>query len=127
MQRAGDEVVLTEVYRQQTLQKHLVATWRNHQFLWTNSTMLKRRGDLQGVTVRVGVGAKASAHIMYFKMTIRYTIHLQINYNVKIPVISSILYLIMRIFVLQQNENMVLLVFLSHKMRNFIVCTVHLI
>ena len=63
VQRAGDELVLTEVYRQyldQILQKHVVATWRNQNFLWTKLTLLERRKDLQNATIRVGLDTQAS-------------------------------------------------------------------
>ncbi|KAJ9585591.1 hypothetical protein L9F63_002621 [Diploptera punctata] len=51
LQHVNGGFVLTEVYKhsmEQVLQKHVVANWRNHNFVWTNLTMLQRRNDLQG-------------------------------------------------------------------------------
>ncbi|PSN36473.1 Ionotropic receptor 176 [Blattella germanica] len=48
-------LVLTEVYKynlNQTLQTNVLAKWTNEQFLWSTTSLLKRRENLQGAILR---------------------------------------------------------------------------
>jgi hypothetical protein len=53
------KIALTEVYqyhKTRALQKHTVAHWTsNNGFIWTASSLLRRRANLHGIPITVGV------------------------------------------------------------------------
>jgi hypothetical protein len=63
------KISLTEVYQYHTtraLQKHTVAHWTsNSGFIWTASSLLRRRANLHGIPIRVGVPNSVSAERLF--------------------------------------------------------------
>ncbi|PSN36474.1 Ionotropic receptor 175 [Blattella germanica] len=52
------QILLTELFRfspNLPLQKHVVASWSKKKFTWTQTSLLKRRGNLQDVTLRAAI------------------------------------------------------------------------
>jgi hypothetical protein len=91
-----DRLSIIEIYQDhpsRSLQKHLVAHWTFGGGLnWSASLLVKRRANLHGITIRVGLTSKVSIATVCDLLT-----HILINYAASEPYVQCCIILILHL------------------------------